>query len=117
MANASFNITRYRGDTPSLVYTVYDEDGVVADITSATVRWTVRSTPASTTVITLKIVGDGITLTTPTLGVLTVAFTTADACVLTAGTFAYDLEVTTTNGIVRTLISGDWIIREDVSRT
>lgn len=83
---ATVAIELFRGEAKSLVFTVYDSAGAAQDVTGWTVYFRVRKTFADGAVITKYTSGNGVTLTTPTSGIITVTLDEDDTT-QTVGTY------------------------------
>lgn len=105
------------GDTATITVTVDDGAGGVVDLTGATVTFAMsKDKPGSRFNATAKItktVGDGVTLTDPTNGVMTVALDAADTDDL-SGRYHYEIEVTDTSSNVATVTTGIITIKPDL---
>lgn len=116
-----------RGDDKVYTITVLGADGLAADLTGCTVRWTAkrkRSDSQSAAVIAKSTaVGEGIALASPqsgaTKGKAYLTFVPADTASLTilASTLVlcYDVQVTTGAGLVNTTMQGDFTVTADVT--
>ena len=110
------NLTVTRGDTLIHRIVVKNTDETVKDITGATVRYTLRERTYDGTQVLQKIVGNGVSLTTPASGILDVTLSSADTATLSPSfTYAYDCELTL-SGQVQTVQSGVIVIIGDVSQ-
>lgn len=105
MSTADFEIDQARHVT--LTVTVLDSDGNAQDITGATAQFTLARTPRATALIE-KTTSDGIALTTPASGVLTVALDNTDTAGL-AGFYYYEVVVTLTSGAILSTNKG-WLL-------
>jgi hypothetical protein len=101
----------WSGDDKVITVTVYDNDDVVVDITSATITYQLSQNVKSAAIIS-KTVGSGITLTDPTSGVFTITFDPADTASL-SGRYYHECEITDTSGDVSTGFVGYATIKED----
>lgn len=110
----------YRGDDRTFTITV-TVDGAVFNLTGCAVRFTMKQHITDTEAYLSLSVGNGITLTTPASGILTVAIpAAATQGVGTDTMFYWDLQITDTNGKVRTAPEpspGTLFVKSDVTRT
>jgi hypothetical protein len=77
------------GEDKSLVFTIYDANGAVQNITGWTISWLLSATNSGTAILTKSA-----TLTTPASGVCTVTVASGDTSGLTPGTYYYTLRRT-----------------------
>lgn len=113
MAN---EVTMYRGDNRTLEVTVKDSSDVVVDITNYTAKFTVRTHPDSTAVITKTTDSAAqIDLTDPTNGVLEIYILPTDTSSLAARTYDYDVEITSAGSVVSTVVVSTFDLVLDVS--
>jgi len=111
------NICRRRGDTAPFTITITDGTSPI-DITGFTFKLAVdpEVDPVDATNNLFELtVGDGITLTTPLSGLLTIDLTTLRAD-QTPEVYFYDLQWTDLSGAIRTVLFGQWEIVQDVSK-
>jgi len=103
-------IIEERGDSAKYEVTVYDEDGVIADITGYTATMTVRIGSIDGTVLFTK---TG-TITTPTSGII--LFTILKTDMTTIGTNYYDVEITNGTDVHTVILPSIFQINNDVTR-
>jgi len=109
------NLRLTRGDTKIHQITVKNTDGSVKDISSATVKYTIRVLDFLGTQVLQKTVGAGVTLTTPADGILDATLSAAEtAALIPFQRYVYDCEVTI-SGQVCTVQQGKIDIVGDVS--
>jgi hypothetical protein len=112
------NLSVVRGDAPPLRFTLENADGSgPLDLTGvAGIRFTakVSADDADVDAIIAKTIGDGITVTSATDGVLIVQLEPEDIDV--ARTLLWDLQVTDSAG-PHTVMGGQLIVTRDISRT
>jgi hypothetical protein len=108
----SKNYAALRGDTtPELPFRIL-VNGVPLDLTSATLLCQFRATPKSPAALTLTETA-GMTITNPTNGQLKI---NEQIYSIAAGIYAYDIEMTLGNGLVKTYIGGNLQVIETTSR-
>jgi len=103
-----------KGDTfNGTLFTVTVND-LALDLTNAIVKMDLRLTPTGTIAKSFTSVGDAdITISaTPTDGKFTINRQIID---IDAGTYAYDIEIELADGTIKTYISGNWTIIQDVT--
>lgn len=100
-------ISTNTGDSVDIVYTIYDLDQVIVDLTGGVVTWACRISGTSTDLITKTGV-----LTDPTNGITTVTMDPADTATL-GGTYALYGEWTSSAGKVYTFEDGSLIVETD----
>jgi hypothetical protein len=101
------------GDEYAFTVTVkVPPDGVALNITGATVTMTARTAFDAAAVFT-KTVGDGITLTTPTSGIMDIVIPGTDTTNLGGTALFYDIEVIV-GGLTHTVLRGSIDIRQGV---
>lgn len=110
---ASFNITEVRGDTIVLRATVTRSSSAL-DITGCTAKFTARRYSGSDILIQ-KTTSNGIALTTPASGILTVTIEPQDTASFTEDLIlAAEIELTETDGRVTTVARGKLMVVEDL---
>jgi len=111
-------ISIYKGDSRTLEVTVTDTSGAAVDITGYTMKFTVKKSEADTTNTIQKTttLATEIDLTDPANGIAEVYLLPADTLNLKAGTYVYDVEVTTDTSKVYTVIKSTFVIVEDVTK-
>ena len=119
---ASSNFTMVRGDTRVLTLTISQKGTSTAlDVTSATVKFTAKTSKDQIQKVFQKTVGTGVVLTTPTEGVITVTIGPSDTSgvVIPDGADSvklyYDCQVTLSSGAVYTVASGVITLTKDVT--
>lgn len=100
------------GNTKVVVVPVLDQDDNGIDITGVGAEFKVSKNPGSAALFT-KAIADGIVLTTPDPGVLTITIAPADTQAL-AGTYYFELTITDPAGRISTIAFGSINIRRDV---
>jgi len=88
-----------------LKYTIADQDGAAVNLTSATIKWSIREnldTAAALTKTTLS----GITITDASGGVFEVTLTDTDTASL-AGKYIMEAVITDSGGLVYTITNSD----------
>ena len=114
---AGSKITIDRGDDGTIRYTITDELGAVVDITSAFFTFTTKEGYQSTSpFFTLtSSPSAGITISSPTGGVLDVAIPNSATQNAGTGPYRYDLQMILSSKVT-TLIKGTFIIDPDITR-
>ena len=105
------DLTLYRNDTVLLECPVKNGTGGVFNLTGASVRFTVRDGPDGTIIGSMN-VGNGITITNGTLGILQVSIGSSE--LTTNGIYEYDIEVNQ-GGNVYTVVKDTLTVKRDVS--
>lgn len=108
------DLTQNRGTTYT-IDGVYKEDGVVADITGATVRFTVKTTEydSSATDTTALISKNVSSFSNPTAGEYTITIDPSDTQTVTPGQYYYSIKIQLASGAVYELAEGRYIIDGD----
>jgi hypothetical protein len=117
---ASTYLDMYRGDDESFDVAVVDKNGVVVNLTGASLRFTVKRDAADLDVdaVITKTTGSGITVTNAAGGIARIDIAATDTSAMIRGTLlVWDLQVRDSNSKTRTLASGTLRIIVDVSRT
>lgn len=115
------SITLPRGDTWINTLPIVDADGVAYDLTGADAWLTVKPANATATddtdaVFQLEI-GDGLTVATPSTGIIAVEITDENTALLTAGRmYRYDVQVRK-GGKTFTPIGGAVVVTKDITKT
>lgn len=90
---------------------------VPVNLTGYTAALQIRSLPEDpTAVLSLATGGNGITIPTPTNGTVEVHATAAQTGAIIAGTYYYDIEITSQGGIVYRLAQGQVVVSAEVTR-
>jgi len=107
----------FKGDHRTFLLTVKDQNGVVVDITGATIIFSLKADPTNATALVEKISTDinEIEITNPTQGEAEIYLIPADTSDLEPGIYFYDVELTTTSGKVYTLVKGELNLLQDVT--
>lgn len=107
------NIEHYKGDTFKQIPMTYKVNGVAQDLTGAIIRMQLRKEKDGVSYLELTSVGNaGITITNASAGSFKINTQIID---IQAGNYTYDIEFNI-NGVIETLIKGDFIITNDVTR-
>jgi len=107
------NIEHYKGDTFKQIPMVYKTNGVPQDLTGAIIRMQLRKEKDGVSYLELTSVDDsGITITDAVNGAFKINEQIID---IQSGNYIYDIEFNI-NGVIETLIKGDFIITNDVTR-
>jgi len=113
-ANNNFVIDQGANWFVTVVYK--DSAGVAIDLTGYTAALQIRDTYAdSTTDLSLTSPSGGITITGAT-GTIAITATAVQTAAIAAGTYVYDLEITSSGGIVTRLIQGKISVSPQVTR-
>lgn len=108
------NITRKRGDSKAIVFKLSDQDGSDSDLTgwsAAVLAVNSEKTPTDVTNEQFKVTG---TIPAPTNGEIGFAPTTVQMD-LTPGTYFYDAQVLTSDGLW-TFAEGTFTIKQDIAK-
>ena len=111
MTTTAQNLTIWSGDYKTITVTINDEDGVAQDITDFTATYVIANHVGDTAIIT-KEVGDGIVLTTPGSGILTITIDAEDTATL-SGIMYHELEITDTSSKAATAFVGALTIKAE----
>lgn len=106
------NFTMHSGDDKTLQFTVKDQDGVVVDITGASITWAFAARVGATAIAS-KTVGSGITITDAAAGVFQVTIDAADTASLTGGVLYHEAQLVDSGGVKSTIAYGDMTILPD----
>jgi hypothetical protein len=116
MSAAIYNATIDQGATFSLQVVYKDENGVAINLTGYTAALQVRQNYYDTTaVVSLSSPSNGITITGAT-GTINITMTAVQTGALDEGFYVYDLEITSSGGIVTRLIQGQFTVSPEVTR-
>lgn len=104
---------RKRGDDYTFIITVQDSAGAAIDITGASFLLTIdpQKNPPTAANNVAQLTG---IIVTAAAG--TVRFEPSAASVATVGNYHYDVQMTDAAGKVRTILVGQWIIEQDVTK-
>jgi len=110
----TYNITVWQGADYDKTFTA-TQGGTAINWTGYTARMQVRdSSDATATLLSLSN-GSGITLG-GTAGTIAVAITSTQSAAISAGAYAYDLELVSSGNIVTRLLQGAFIVSGNVTR-
>lgn len=116
MTAATNNFVIDQGANWFLTVVYKDSTGTAINLTGYTAALQIRDTYAdSTTDLSLTSPSGGITITAAT-GTISITATAAQTGAIAAGTYVYDLEITSASGIVTRLIQGRISISPQVTR-
>ena len=111
----TYNITAYQGANFDRTFTI-TQGGTALNLTGYTSAMQVREAADSTaTLLSLSTGGSGIVLG-GTAGTIAVAVTATQSAAIPAGSFAYDLEITSSGGEVTRLLQGSFNVQGNVTR-
>lgn len=107
------NIEHYKGDTFKQIPMVYNVNGAPQDLTGAIIRMQLRKEKDGVSYLELTSVASaGITITDAVNGAFKI---NTQIINIQAGNYIYDIEFNI-GGVIETLIKGDFIITNDVTR-
>ena len=109
-----YNITCFQGANFDRTFTI-TQSSVALNLTGYTSAMQVRTAADSTAYLVSLTNGTGITLG-GTAGTITVALTSAQSSAISAGSYAYDLEITSGAGEVTRLLQGAFNVQGNVTR-
>lgn len=119
MAKSLYNITFVRGDTAKITFTLKDENKAAIDLTGYSLAVTVRKTAITDTAIltfSSATPPSPFTTTSASSGIITLNISPSDTSSLAAGTYVYDLQITSGSGVVTTPVCNEkFIIEQDVT--
>jgi hypothetical protein len=112
------NITVVRGDDHTLTFTLKDENAAVVDLTGATVFFTVKKATIveSSTDDTNASISKTLAASDPTNGIALVYLTNSDTNLDPTVSYLYDFQVKFSDGKIRSVVSGAFIVTADVTR-
>jgi hypothetical protein len=109
-----YNITAYQGANWDRTFTI-TQSSVALNLTGYSSAMQVRTAADSTAYLVSLTNGTGITLG-GTAGTIAVALTSAQSSAIPAGSYAYDLEITSGAGEVTRLLQGAFNVQGNVTR-
>jgi hypothetical protein len=108
------NFSTKRGDTFDEVLFELEKNGVAIDLTGATIHMQLRKAPGGNVFLNFISTGSaGITITDATAGKFKINETIIN---IDANTYLYDIQITFSSGEVRTWISGQFAVLNDITR-
>lgn len=111
----TYNIIAYQGANWDRTFTI-TQGGTALNLTGYTSAMQVREAADSTaTLLSLSTGGSGITLG-GTAGTVAVVITSTQSAAIPAGSYAYDLEITSSGNEVTRLIQGAFTVSGNVTR-
>jgi hypothetical protein len=111
MAVGKANLAIYEGDDFSDTITVVNPDGTTPDLTGCEAQAQIRLGPADQNPIV--VVEIGITIMPPNQILLAIPNATT---ALMSGRYQWDLQVTATDGTIRTVVAGAVVVTPDITR-
>jgi hypothetical protein len=116
MMAVSYNTVIDQGATWYLTVTYENPNGTAINITGYTAALQLRSLPSDpTAVLTLTTANSGITITGAT-GTVAITATATQTREIDEGIYYYDLEITSTLGVVTRLVQGQVVVSPEVTR-
>jgi hypothetical protein len=110
----TYNVVAYQGADWDRTFTV-TQGGSALNLSGYTAAMQVREAADSTAFLLSLSNGSGITLG-GTAGTIAVAITAAQSSAVNAGSYAYDLELTSSGGQVTRLLQGGFTVSGNVTR-
>lgn len=115
MSATTYNTTIDQGADWFVTFVYKDSDGTAINLTGYSAALQLRDTYADTTTDLSLTSASGITITGAT-GTLEVRATAAQTAAIAAGTYVYDLQITSGSGIVTRLVQGRIVVSPEVTR-
>jgi hypothetical protein len=115
MSAATYNCIVDQGADWYVTFVYKDSAGVAIDLTGYTAAMMVRDTYADTTTDLSLTSSSGITIT-PLTGTLQVRATATQTAAIAAGSYVYDLEITSAGSIKTRLVQGKITVSPEVTR-
>ena len=110
----TYNITVWQGADYDKTFTV-TQNGTALNWTGYSARMQVRDSSDATATLLSLTNGSGITLG-GTAGTIAIAITSTQSAAISAGAYAYDLELVSSGNIVTRLLQGAFIVSGNVTR-
>jgi LEA14-like dessication related protein len=111
----SYNTVIDQGATWYLTVTYENPNGTPINITGYTAALQLRSLPSDAVAVLSLTTGSGITITGAT-GTVAITATATQTRAIDEGTYYYDLEITSTLGVVTRLVQGQVVVSPEVTR-
>jgi hypothetical protein len=108
---SNFDLVLYRGDYFSLNVTLTDATSAPINLTGYTAKSCIKSGYAASSEFDATC-----TIATPTNGVVNITFPSAVTETITAGSYIWDFQLTDPSGNVRTYLTGDVTVYDEVTR-
>jgi hypothetical protein len=115
MSAATHNFTIDQGSDWFTTFVYKDSAGTVINLTGYTAALQIRDTYADSATDLSLTVGSGITITAAS-GKIDVRATAAQTGAIAAGQYVYDLEITSSGGVVTRLVQGKITVSPQVTR-
>jgi hypothetical protein len=113
---STYNIQIDQGATYTLALSYKDSAGTAINLTGYTAAMQLRKTVSSATAsLTLSSPSSGIVITGAT-GLINITITATQTTALLPDLYVYDLEITSSAGVVTRLIEGSAIVSAEVTR-
>lgn len=112
---SNYNATIDQGADWFISFTYENSNGTPINITNYTAALQVRSEPSSPTAVLSLTTGSGITITGAS-GLVAVHATAAQTGQIVAGTYVYDLEITSPSNVVTRLVQGSVVVSAQVTQ-
>lgn len=110
---ATYNISYYRGDSYSFILNPKNSDGSNFNLTNYSGDFQVKATRNPDAPL---LIAGNVDVDTPIVGSLTCSIDPETGENLDAGTYVYDVQIVNTNGTVYTLVTGNFVVTNDISR-
>lgn len=114
MAAGKYDILCEQGATLALTFTWKDENGTAIDLTGYSAAMKVRPHASSDSVIFTA--GTSNLTVGTTSGTIALSVSSTATAALAAGTYAYDLELTSGSSVVTRLLEGKFTVKAEVTR-
>lgn len=111
---ATYNISYYRGDSYNFILNPKNSDGSAFNLNNYSGDFQVKATRNPDADI---IIAGNVDIDTPIVGSLTCSIDPVVGEVVPAGTYVYDVQIVNTSGTVYTLVTGNFVVTNDISRT
>lgn len=106
-------INQYTGTTKTINITVKDADGVAVDLTGGTIYLTLKNAIDDA----VPVIQKNVTVhTDPTAGVSQIVVDPADTADKDSVTYLFDIMFKDSAGAISSLIFGDWILHESITK-
>ena len=109
-----YNISVYQGTTFTLA-PIWLIDGAVVNVTGYTAKMQVREAADSSTVIIELSTTNGRIVVSGAAGQFTLTLTDSETTALTAGNYVYDMNITSSGGVVTKLLQGSFVVLDSVT--
>jgi hypothetical protein len=102
------NFDVFQGDTKKIIFTAYDENDVVLDLTAyaSSIHWVMYKLTTKTLVLEKSVTSGQIEVPTPTNGKIELNLLPEDTLTIIPGNYSHELEISSSSSDISTISTG-----------